>query len=350
MCLTHNNELQTELGVNSKIPVLACLCGLQGSGKSTYAKKLKDEFEKNNLGKKCVIVSSDQIRADYPELASDNTKVFNKVYADINYWLRQGDCVIFDATNTTIKSRRQIFQRVTEPCKKICYILNTPYEECRERLLKRNQNCDRTYNIETGENIPNPFYVPIEALEKYHKSFEIPFYEEGWNEIVITNIIDHNKSVENLGNMIKSTIGFDQHNKHHTQLLNEHLSTVANQLYGISDVLYEAGSLHDIGKLDTQTYKEGDPNAHYYNHANVGAYKVLCNYMCWHTSEHTGDDTLKIKDTLDIIFYINYHMHMYNINSDKTEKKWTAIFGPKKFNNLVILNRADKYNHAKVEE
>ena len=350
MCLTHNNELQIELGASSKTPILLCLCGLQGSGKSTYAKKSKDEFEKYNPGKKCVIVSSDQIRAEHPEIIGDNTKVFNRVYADINQALKRGDCVIFDATNTTIKSRRQIFQRVTEPCKKICYIINTPYNECRERLLKRNQNCDRIYNTEIGENVPNPFYVPMEILEKYHKSFEVPFYEEGWDDIFIANIISHDESVENLGNMIKSTIGFDQHNKHHTQLLNEHLESVANQLYGINDVLYEAGYLHDIGKLDTQFYKEGDPNAHYYSHANVGAYKVLCNYMRWFTIEHTGDDILNIKETLDLIFYINYHMHMYNIDSDKAEKKWRAIFGDEKFNNLVIFNKADKYNHAKVEE
>ena len=35
-------------------PNLLCLCGLQGSGKSTYAKKLKYDFEKGTFSNPCI--------------------------------------------------------------------------------------------------------------------------------------------------------------------------------------------------------------------------------------------------------------------------------------------------------
>ena len=103
MCLTHNNEPQTELGVDSKTPVLVCLCGLQGSGKSTYANELVSSLH-------IKIVSSDAIRKEFPSAKNDT--VFQIVYKRINEYLKQGFNVCLDATNTTIKARKQIFLNV----------------------------------------------------------------------------------------------------------------------------------------------------------------------------------------------------------------------------------------------
>jgi len=308
-----------------RLPKLVVMCGLQGSGKSTIAEELSLKYN-------MIVLSSDKLRKEFPD--ENNEFIFRRLYNQANIALKQGLNVILDATNITIKSRKQIFLNIKEPCKKICYIVNTPYEVCIERVKKRNEDI-------------NSHQVPLEVVRRYLESFEVPFYEEGWDNILLYNIIGHNESVENFNNMMKSAFGFDQHNKHHTQLLHEHLESVANQLYDIDNVLYEAGLLHDIGKLDTQTYKENDPNAHYYNHANVGAYKVLCNYMSWYMIEQLGEDYPKYDTTLDIVFYINYHMHMYNIKTEKSERKWRQVFGDIKFNNLKLLNEADQFNHSK---
>ena len=63
--------------------------------------------------------------------------------------------------------------------------------------------------------------------------------------------------------------------------------------------------------MTTQSFKEDDPNAHYYNHENVGAYDVLCNsYM---------------ENYKDIVFLINYHMLPFSWNTEKAQNKWLKI-------------------------
>lgn len=54
-------------------------------------------------------------------------------------------------------------------------------------------------------------------------------------------------------------------------------------------------------------------------------------------------------DWLDVVFYVNYHMHLYNIQSDKAEKKWERIFGGEKWRQLNYLHEADMNSHTKGE-
>ena len=178
--------------VESRLPMLYVMCGLQCSGKSTKAKELKkmlDEYGDSDY--KTVILSSDEIRKEHPEIANDNNKVFSKLYADMNYFLRFGDNVIIDATNITNKSRRQIFSNLREDCVKCCWIMNTNYDVCLERLRERNKQEDS-------------HKVPEDVLYKYYKSFEVPFYEEGWDNIYIYNTSNfykyNRKKYENINN------------------------------------------------------------------------------------------------------------------------------------------------------
>ena len=60
--------------MNSKLIVM---CGLQCSGKSTKAKKIKEQLEKDEPDIKTVILSSDEIRKEHPEIA--------KAYFDKKY-------------------------------------------------------------------------------------------------------------------------------------------------------------------------------------------------------------------------------------------------------------------------
>lgn len=314
-------------------PKLIVMCGLQCSGKSTRAKELAEEYD-------AVVLSSDEIRTHFPE--ANNDYIFKYLYEQMNALLKESKNVLIDATNVTIKSRRHIFQNLKVECCKICYIMNTPYSECVGRLQVRNSELYCTH------------YVPNEVLEKYHKSFEIPFYEEGWDEIVLHSEISLEKAHKTLFNVLGRSLGFNQQNMHHTQDLGTHMATTQKYLRDhysdvISDTLEIASGLHDVGKLFTQTFKENDVNAHYYNHANIGAYYLMCEWALWDRYDLCdGRNTCNynVNKTLEILFYINYHMHMYNIKTEKSVKKWKDIFSEEKFNDLLLLNEADRTNHS----
>lgn len=144
---------------------LIVMCGLQCSGKSTKAKALSTKYNAR-------IVSSDDLRLKYPDL--DGWGIFCKVYGLMNYYLKNNQSVIIDATNVTGKARRKYIKKLEVDCNKICYVVNTPYEKCIERLSIRNAS---DYPHKFGEDV----------IENFHKRFKMPTYDEGWNEIIIDN-------------------------------------------------------------------------------------------------------------------------------------------------------------------
>lgn len=308
-------------------PMLTVMCGLQGSGKSTFAHKLSPEVE---------VVSSDEIRKEFPDIKNDT--VFKILYERVNKFLADGKNVVIDATNTTIKARKQIFLNVKQPCFKVCMVINTPYDVCIERVRQRNKDS-------------KSHYVPEEVVLMYRKSFEIPFYEEGWDLIGTYNQINRYESIIYLDDLLKKADGFDQHNKHHTQDLGLHMKSteIKAKKLKVDPIVAEAAKYHDIGKLFTQTFGE-DGQGHYYNHANVGAYDLLCNSGLYYFDRDNGNWVYDYHHTLEWLFYINYHMHMYNLKTDKAIKKWKDIFGEEKFNQLKLLNQADMSNHSKLGE
>ena len=324
-----NYTVVSYLQVESRLPMLYVMCGLQCSGKSTKAKELKEMLDiYSEPDYKTVILSSDEIRKEHPEIANDNNKVFSKLYADMNYFLRLGDNVIIDATNITNKARRQIFNNLHEDCGKCCWIMNTNYNTCLERLRERNKQEDS-------------HKVPEEVLKRYFESFEIPFYEEGWDNISIEHIIPFEQSDENITRYLNACEGFNQKNKHHTQDLGLHMRTVTQKLNELTGktLLIEAGSFHDVGKLFTQTVGE-DGNCHYYNHDSVGAYNLMCDTGIYTYHDGWVYDT---KSTLKWLFYINYHMKLHNVTTEKSIRKWKNILGEENYNDLRVFEQADKW-------
>lgn len=287
---------------------LIVMCGLQGSGKSTIAEELKNGISN------CEIVSSDQIRKEYNHKIG-NDEVFKIYYERARKFLNEGKSVILDATNISIKSRRHIFEKLKGiDCEKICYIVNTPINICAERLIERNKTNEQEE-------------VPLEVLYKYERSFEIPFMEEGWNDIVVHDLRIFNP-LEYYA-IIDKMKRFDQKNPHHKFTLGEHNNQLEECLksYGFPE---DVGTLHDIGKLFVQKIDK-DGIAHYYNHSNIGAYYLLSNL-----------GLIKTADYLDLIFYVNYHMMPFDWDTDKARAKWKSRFGEHKFEMLEILNKGDK--------
>lgn len=294
---------------------LFVMVGLQGSGKSTKAKELAKEYN-------ATVLSSDETRKQYPEW--DNQKVFNHLYKQMQDLLNDNKNVILDATNTTIKARKPIFEAIKGiSCVVIAYVMTTPYETCFERVKKRNE--DKTAH-----------YVPLDVVERYLHSYQIPFYEEGFDSFIFDGYED-SFDAEKYVELCNLMVGFDQKTKYHNHTLDVHCEKVADL---VSKELFDVAIFHDIGKLFTQTFKDG--NAHYYNHENVGTYYLLSNLEVLAEEYEINDVYDGIEKIANKLFYINYHMMPFNWNTDKAKNKWKTIFGEEKFNNLLLFNEADK--------
>lgn len=284
---------------------LIVMVGIQGSGKSTKAKEIAKSLD-------AVVLSSDEIRKDNPSL--DNGQVFAYLYAQMNIYLEQGKSVIIDATNTTLKARQGIFNCLkVKPDWTIAYVMNTNEWECRERVEKRNTD-------------PNEHYVSLDVLYRYVCNFQIPVEGEGFDQVTFDKepCFDVNKSLY----LIDETVGFDQKNHHHTFDLYGHTSRV-----GFSYGNLCVGLFHDIGKLFTQTF-DTDGEAHYYNHANIGAYYLL-----------THLEVLPFDLREEVLAITNYHMLPYNWKEEKTHNKYKKFFGESFYNKLIKFHEADEGAH-----
>lgn len=148
--------------------VLHMMVGIQGSGKSTYSKKLSRELN-------CKIISSDEVRKMNPTLEEKN--IFPEVYRLLAEELKNNHDVIFDATNITPKVRnRNIFsiKSIFTNFKIFVYFINTDVNICKERVEKRNKN--------VGE-----IFIPLEVIESYSKNIIPPSENEGFDKVIIVD-------------------------------------------------------------------------------------------------------------------------------------------------------------------
>lgn len=283
---------------------LIVLVGLPGSGKSTIASTFEN-FE---------IFSSDKYRELLLGNASDqsnNELVFSTLYKNLRSYLLNGGNAILDATNITLKSRLKILDYVKDipNLSKKCLIVNTPVTTCIKNDSKRERK--------VGSNI----------ILKIEKSFQCPQYFEGWDDIKVDKIYKKHPKGEN--EILPMMKGFDQQNPYHKFTLDIHCSKVRDCFKGNS-LLSEAGYLHDIGKLLTQTFDDSGI-AHYYNHANVGTYYLL------------SHPYIIKNNLLDVLFYINYHMLAHDLKEGaKSYNKYKKLFGKPKLELLLKFAEADK--------
>ena len=142
------------------------MVGIPGSGKSTYAKKLSEEF-----GIK--VISSDDVRDLNPKM--EEKDIFGEVYRLISCEIKEGKDVILDATNSTKFIRSRIVERLKPyniTYDMVAYYFPIDYKTCYERIERRNQKrIDR--------------YFPLDVLESYYKKAEAPSINEGFKEVKI---------------------------------------------------------------------------------------------------------------------------------------------------------------------
>ena len=236
---------------------LIVMVGLSASGKSTVAENLAKKYD-------AVIISSDKIREELFNNVNDtehNSQVFGELNKRLKNNLRSNKSVIVDATNLTIKSRKNVLSTANQVKNEgieihtIAYIMPKPYELCIKEDLERERS--------VGENV-----IMLQL-----KKFQIPFYEEGFDEIIIHKLMNKKVTPQSeFEDLIYGMQGFDQKTKYHKYDLFEHTMTcydnLVKQTGNENPCVITASLLHDVGKMATQNIKE-DGSANYIGHENV---------------------------------------------------------------------------------
>lgn len=297
------------------------MCGLPGSGKSTYAEKLKEDG--------VIIHSSDAIREEFGDVSdqSKNEEVFKILHRRIKDDLRDGKSVCYDATNLSRKRRVAFIRELKNiPCEKICVLVATPFEKCLLQNLERERS------------------VPREVLDRMIRSFQIPCKQEGFDEVIIHYPNEEWKEYYgDPSRYINELRNFDQRNHHHTLTLGDHMKKAGNYILAQNigkwnDVVYAAYT-HDIGKVDTKEFKngKGEPTeeAHYFNHHGLGSYKSL----------FFGYPSDANKMYVSLLIELHMKPYLEWKQSEKARQKDLDMFGEDIIADVELLHQADLYAH-----
>ena len=310
------------------------LVGLPGSGKSTYA---AEQYLKTGVH----VCSSDAIRAELGDVndQSNNEQVFRILHRRIKELLRNGESVIYDATNLVAKTRKATLTRLRQALDQdfiaVADVIVCSLSECKRRQDERDRK------------------VPDEVIDRMARQFQTPWYNEGWDTI---NVISCGKQ-QNIDREHWRMLGESHDNRHHSRTLEMHCAAVEGEMKerlhgstifsGYGQKMIEAAYQHDIGKHKTKAFKgsRGNPTdeAHYYSHDNVGAYLWL-----------SGDkqNEWSKEDFLFIAILIQWHMQPYFLRDKNGDyranfKEWCDKkgFDNMFYESICILHEADKAAH-----
>ena len=294
---------------------LVTLIGISGSGKSTFAKHLKDEGEID------LIISSDALRA---ELFGDeneqnhNNELFNELHNRIRKALKEGKRVCYDATNLSSKRRMNFLKTISDlDIVKECVMLIASFDLCAFSQLNRERQ------------------VPVDVIKKQIKQFKCPYWYEGWDDIRI--ILRDNVSKY----AYMSMNNMPHNNSHHELNIDEHMNKTFNICKFLTEnkVLREAALYNDLGKFFCKEFdilEDGISEAHYYGHQNAGAYFYL-------------NDLANLNENglgycLEVALLIQYHMEPF-LRNKKGLNKLEKLLGYNLFFDLIQLHQCDKLAH-----
>lgn len=144
-------------------PILFVMCGVSGSGKSTWAQKYK------NVHPDTVIVSTDEIREELfgdCRIQKDGDKVFQIAYERLSIYLTANKDVIFDAMSLKPKDRLTLLMLFDSIAHMACVVTGNDCASAIENQYKRDR------------------HVPEEVVRAQCKRFIAPDLAEGWECII----------------------------------------------------------------------------------------------------------------------------------------------------------------------
>ena len=237
-------------------PTLIILCGIPGSGKTSYARDYIPDYPK-----RAIHLSSDSIRAELygdESIQGNPGEVFALMQKRAVEALNDSYDVLYDATNITRKDRSSIIGVCPKFARIECHIIWAPIEEC----IKRDVDRERT--------------VGKEVIDKMLKRFQAPFFDEGIDEIKIVKPDRFNGL--RYYHDIMNTMNIPHDNHHHTLSVQQHCQEAFEEIECMTTnrALLTAAWYHDIGKPYVKEFidSKGNPcdEAHYYQHQCVGAW------------------------------------------------------------------------------
>lgn len=255
--------------------------------------------------------------------------------------LKEGYDVIYDATNLVAKTRQSTLEAIRKEveCKTAATFIACSISECKRRQSGRDRK------------------VPDEVIDRMVRKFETPWYNEGWDQIIVIS----GGKLQNIDKEHWRMLGESHDNPHHTATLEmhcancesnmrEYLATPACEMYFAEPyalALIEAAYQHDLGKHKTKDFHDtkGNPTdvAHYYSHNNVGAY-------LWLSGDKRGawDEWY----FLLIGLLIQWHMQPFflrdsNGHYQENFLKWCEKkgFGKRFYDAVCLLHEADLAAH-----
>ena len=233
---------------------LVLLCGIPGSGKTTYAQNYIKEHD-------AVHFSSDLIRKELygdESIQGNPNDVFSLMQKRALDALNNGQSVVYDATNITRKDRANIIAACPKFVQIEAHVIFAPIDVCIERDAAR----DRT----VGKSV----------IDKMLKRFQPPFYDEGFDDIQI--ILPENFNATEYTFKVMDAMKIPHDNPHHSTDIYNHCMEA--YLYAcknnMGDDIETAALWHDVGKPYTKAFVDSKGNqcetAHFYSHHNVGSY------------------------------------------------------------------------------
>lgn len=233
---------------------LIVLCGIPGSGKTTYAKEYINQYGGIHL-------SSDSIRKELygdESIQGNPNEVFSLMQSRAVESLNNGINVVYDATNVTRKDRAGIIAACPKFVKIECHVIWADIDMC----IERDEDRERT--------------VGLKVIDKVVKRFQPPFYDEGFDEIKV--ILPDRFNPTGFARLIMSAMDIPHDNPHHTLGIKEHCVEAFENACNmdLDNELTFAAMWHDIGKPYVKAFvdSKGNPceTAHYYSHHNVSAW------------------------------------------------------------------------------
>lgn len=301
---------------------LFMMIGPAGAGKSYIAKQFI-----------CPIVSSDAIRLELfgdEDDQSHNQEVFNEVHRRIKNHLSNGESCVYDATNLSRKRRIGFLKQLPKDVEKVAIVVATEPDI----IYAQNKARDRQ--------------VPEEVIQKMLQRMQLPIMKEGWDKI---SYVPHPNNKKIRDDYLEDTVDYDQENPHHSLCLYGHLTAAASYVlknidrYDLSldeaKLAFEAALFHDIGKPICKTYQlwsgKIDNYAHYYNHAEVGAYLIAC------TIDNDSANKNIPNFYTNLITIVQHHMDSFA--DEEWLEKFKNKYGERMAHIMKLVHEADINAH-----